>query len=200
MSVKRILRMAVLTIIAFPLVGFLVAYFASHTSPVVLMAFEKSWYLNVFFGLSIGTLAGLSAKVLVTRPFMKPVQQQYQNILGNTHLKHIHVWFISFCAGFGEEVLFRGALQPLFGVWITAFIFVGIHGYLNPWNWRISIYGIFMTGVIVILGFMTLELGLLSAMIAHMMIDVVLLYHMIPVKPNQNISSKLEICVNDEVC
>ena len=73
----------------------------------------------------------------------------------------------------GEEILFRAGIQDYLililpeikawfegttvdpallntwkyehaSVWITSFLFIVIHGYLSPWNWRLSIYGTFM--------------------------------------------------------
>lgn len=38
-------------------------------------------------------------------------------------------------AGIGEEILFRGALQPVLGIWFTSFLFAIVHvqyGFLNP--------------------------------------------------------------------
>lgn len=34
---------------------------------------------------------------------------------------------LSLIAGFGEEALFRGAFQPLIGLWLTAFLFAIVH-------------------------------------------------------------------------
>jgi membrane protease YdiL (CAAX protease family) len=38
-------------------------------------------------------------------------------------------------AGIGEEILFRGALQPVLGIWFTSLLFAVVHvqyGLLNP--------------------------------------------------------------------
>ncbi|MBK7566807.1 MAG: CPBP family intramembrane metalloprotease [Bacteroidetes bacterium] len=39
--------------------------------------------------------------------------------------------FLSFCAGVGEELLFRGAIQPWLGIWLTALLFI-FYTDLNP--------------------------------------------------------------------
>jgi len=65
------------------------------------------------------------------------------------------------------------------GIIITAILFVAIHGYLNPRNWRISIYGVFMTAGIVLLGYLAETMGLLVAIVAHTIIDIYLLNRMI---------------------
>jgi len=45
-------------------------------------------------------------------------------------------WFaLALGAGVGEEILFRGALQPIFGIWFTSILFAISHvqyGFLNP--------------------------------------------------------------------
>jgi membrane protease YdiL (CAAX protease family) len=84
------------------------------------------------------------------------------------------ILFVSFCAGFGEELLFRGSLQYLLGIWTTAIIFVALHGYINPRDWRISVYGLFMTLAIASLGYATEHIGIWSAVVAHTIIDIIL--------------------------
>ena len=74
----------------------------------------------------------------------------------------------------GEELLFRGAIQYWLGIWLTAILFVAIHGYLNPKNWKLSIYGVFMTFAIVGIGYFFEYFGIITAMSAHFMIDVYL--------------------------
>ena len=107
--------------------------------------------------------------------FMEPVRSRYAARFADLKLNWVAVVFISLCAGIGEELLFRGAIQPLLGIVITAIVFVAIHGYLNPKDWRVSVYGIFMTIIIVLFGWMTDEIGIWSAVIAHAMVDVILL-------------------------
>ena len=82
---------------------------------------------------------------------------------------------ISFCAGVGEELLFRGALQYWLGVPLTAIGFVALHGYLNPRDARVSVYGIYLVLCMFAYGLLAERMGLLPAMIAHVLFDVVLL-------------------------
>ncbi len=47
-------------------------------------------------------------------------------LLGN--MDTVWEWFIlAMAAALGEEILFRGALQPVFGLWLTAFVFAFAH-------------------------------------------------------------------------
>lgn len=83
--------------------------------------------------------------------------------------------FVSLCAGIGEEIFFRGIIQPYLGIVVTAIIFVAIHGYLNPKNLKITVYGVYMVFAIMLLGYLTDKFGLITAITAHTVIDVVLL-------------------------
>ena len=107
---------------------------------------------------------------------MTPVLEKYKTLINTFELDLPLIFFVSFCAGFGEETLFRGVLQPLLGIWVTALIFVAIHGYLNPNNWKISIYGAYLTIAIGIIGYLSDYFGLTTAIISHMVIDVILFY------------------------
>ncbi len=82
------------------------------------------------------------------------------------------VLFLSLCAGIGEEWLFRGAIQYWLGIWVTAAIFVAIHGYLDPRDWRISLYGLLMVVIVAGMGYLYDYSGLIAAMTSHAIIDI----------------------------
>lgn len=175
---RRILIAGWATLLLFPLSGWGLLWFFPdvpwHTM------FRSHWHplLQLPAGLALGFALGYLAKAVVSMPFMEGMSHRYARIVAALHLSPGMLLFLSFCAGFGEELFFRGALQPLAGVWLTAFIFVALHGYLNPWNWRISLYGIFMAAVIALLGYCTEWAGIWMACAAHMGIDIVLFFHL----------------------
>lgn len=142
-----------------------------------LIGYEVLWK-QIAFGVFAGIIIAVLAQLLILSPLLRNVNAQYANLLGRFKLSTSEIILVSLCAGVGEEILFRGALQPIFGILITSIIFVAIHGYLNPKDWRISIYGLFMTAAIYGIGVMSDYLGLLSAIIAHTIIDIYLLYHL----------------------
>lgn len=133
------------------------------------------FWQQVFFGVITGLIAGKMATWIVGARFMTPVRLKYARIFKGLTLSTSQIWFVSYCAGVGEELLFRGAIQPFIGIPITSVLFVAIHGYLDPRNWRLMIYGIWMSLVIAWVGWMSDAFGLVSAIIAHMLIDVVIL-------------------------
>jgi len=131
--------------------------------------------IQVLVGLIYGMITALLGWQIVKSSLLSSTRNFFANIIKDLNLNTLEILFISFCAGAGEEIFFRGAIQPYLGVWITAIVFVALHGYINPKNRRLSIYGAFMCLVIAGIGYMCDEVGIVSAIAAHFMIDVVLL-------------------------
>lgn len=163
----------------FTLLGF------TSVGGLIIEQFQDRRFFHIFFGnysilmqVLIGTAYGVLAAFLAWRLIMTPILADTRKFFGalirNLNLRFIDIVFISFCAGAGEEILFRGAIQPYLGIWITAILFVALHGYINPFNWRISIYGILMCLIIAGIGYLNDHVGLTSAIAAHFMIDVYL--------------------------
>lgn len=173
-----VMRLALGTLIGMPLVAIIVDRFFEEVNLAASIVGYKPWYIQIGLGVVLGLFAGFSARWLIQRPFMQTVNRKYSNLLGQFNLTASEILFISMCAGVGEELLFRGAIQPLIGVLLTAIVFVAIHGYLNPMDWRMSAYGILMTGFIAAIGFAADWAGLIPAMIAHTLIDVILLQNL----------------------
>ena len=172
------MQLALTTIIAMPLLAVIIDHFSETVNLAVsVIGFVPLWK-QILVGLLSGTAIAVCAQFIISRPFMKEVNMRYSKLLEGFKLSLNEILFVSVCAGIGEEILFRGALQPLFGIVFVAFLFVAIHGYLNPRDWRITIYGLFMTGAMCALGFAAKTFGLLPAIIAHTVIDVYLLNKM----------------------
>jgi len=71
------------------------------------------------------------------------------------------VLLMGLATGVGEEMIYRGALQPALGVWITSFLFAISHiQYLNP-----GIIVIFALGLL--LGYTRNKWGLTTAILTH---------------------------------
>ncbi|MCF8302193.1 MAG: CPBP family intramembrane metalloprotease, partial [Bacteroidales bacterium] len=130
--------------------------------------------LQILTGAAYGFIASLIANYIVSRPFFADERKFYHRIVSRLNLDTAGIIFVSLCAGIGEEIFFRGALQPLIGLWTTAILFVLLHGYLNPFNWRISIYGVVMVVFIAGMGYLFRYTGLVTAMTAHAVLDMML--------------------------
>jgi len=170
--------LATVTLIGFTGLGFAIQFFWIKKPIIQLFTSNYSILLQCGVGLFYGLSSALLAILLIKSPILLPIKSYYGNMLQQLNLNFSKILIISLSAGIGEEILFRGGLQPLLGIWLTAIIFVAIHGYLNPFNWRISVYGIFMIIIIVGIGMIREKFGLLSAISAHFLIDVILLYYL----------------------
>lgn len=82
---------------------------------------------------------------------------------------------LSLFAGVGEELLFRGAIQPLLGIWLTSILFVGIHGYFKFKSAGHVLFGLMMFSLSVGLGYIFEIAGLVAAMTAHAVYDAIML-------------------------
>lgn len=170
-----ILLLALFTLVGFPAIGYLIFYFFGDGNLNALLFGEIPIILQVLIGFPIGWVAAILAAKLIQTNFMEPVRRKYGNMISELNLNIWQIIFISICAGVGEEWLFRAFLQPLWGIWITSLVFVALHGYLNPFDWRMSVYGIYLTLVIIGLGFMFIHWGIWASAVAHTAIDIVLL-------------------------
>lgn len=134
------------------------------------------WSLQVLIGSILGLLLGSIAWIFISSEFMRPVLAKYGNVISSLQLDYVTIISISLCAGIGEEWFFRGFLQDYLGVIITSVIFVFIHGYLNIFEPKIYYYGILMTVMIIMIGYLDTYVGLMGSMAAHTMIDIILFY------------------------
>ncbi len=175
MSKNNVRLMGWITLIAFPLAAYvLLTLFGDPT--VEVFNNKVALYMQLLIGSVSGVVMGFSAFFLTQTPILQPATKKYEKLIIDFNLSFEEMLFLSLCAGFGEEVFFRGVLQEFWGVWITAFIFVFIHGYLNPKNWRISIYGSVMLLFMVAIGYFKSYYGLWTCIAAHFWIDLVIFY------------------------
>ncbi len=163
------------SLVAFTLVAYWLAYQFLPYQLSEIMIHPAGWVTNVMWGIALGTVTGFVAWWIVIQDFMTPVRNFFVDLFQGLKLSFGEILFISLCAGIGEELLFRGVIQNWLGIVWTALLFVAIHGYLNPANWRLSIFGVFMVVAVMGFGYATGEIGLLSAIIAHVVVDIILL-------------------------
>jgi len=165
-----------ITLLGFGLTGLTLVYFFQQTTLAELFKGHWSILNQLFAGLLSGITGAFIALKIINAPFFRGEKQKYNELINTWPWTIKGIIFISICAGVGEELLFRAGIQPLLGLWVTAFLFVLIHGYLNPWNWRISVYGTLMILFIALLGYLFEKCGIFSAMVAHAVFDAILLY------------------------
>lgn len=132
----------------------------------------KSQYVQLLIGLFFGSFSALLAVLLVHSPKFKDTRHFFEQLIGQMNPSIINIVFFSFCAGVGEELLFRGGIQPLIGIWWTSVIFVLLHGYIHPSNLNLTVYGLFLVIICSGFGYLFKFFGLTSAVVAHFIYDV----------------------------
>jgi len=174
----RLRTLAVLTVVVFGGGGFVLIEWVQGRSTLALLSGPWPWWWQVLEGLVVGGVIAFVAWTLIGTRWMGAIRERYARLLG----PHIgDPWdrmFISLCAGVGEELFFRGAVQAWLGIPLTAVVFVAVHGYLDPRDRRLFVYGLVLTGGMIALGHMAETHGLLGPMLAHALIDVVLLHQL----------------------
>ncbi len=175
LSKKYIYGLGIITLFGFGLIGTLIIVYFHKGSLAGSFSHGLHWLIQLLVGLAYGSVAAYLAWHVIHMAFMDPVRNFFATFFKGLSLNIPEVLFLSFCAGVGEEILFRAAIQPYLGIWVTSIIFIAMHGYLNPMNWRISVYGGFMVLLSSGLGYLFDHVGLVSAMSAHFIFDVILL-------------------------
>jgi len=122
----------------------------------------------------MGVLYAFIALLVMTAPVFDKLPVRVETMVRNMKLTVWDCVFLSICAGVGEELLFRSGMQFYLGPLITSVIFVAVHGYLNPFNWRMSIYGLVVLPFILLISYGFEEFGLWFAVGAHFSYDLVL--------------------------
>ena len=175
---NKVLGLGLSTLLIFGLGGYYLIVSVQEKVFLEVLLGGMSIPAQLGIGSGYGLLAALVAIGIISLDFFKKEKKFYHNLIAQLNLNLGSIIFLSLCAGIAEELFFRGGLQPLLGLWLTSIIFVAIHGYLNPFNWRISVYGTAMVFFIAGMGYLFREVGLISAMAAHTMLDVILFLHM----------------------
>jgi membrane protease YdiL (CAAX protease family) len=112
-------------------------------------------------------------------PSLASLRNQLIELVSRLDLSGLNPLWFSVLAGIGEETLFRGALQPIVGIWWASLIFVLLHFrtyQFRSMNWQkaISAAGVFLASLF--LGYIFSKIGLVAAIIAHTTLDTVGLF------------------------
>jgi uncharacterized protein len=172
-----ILTMGWVTLILFPVVALLILYFVSGQWQFVFQNGIEIYYQTPI-GIALGLILGYGLKAMLSTRGFKDLTHTYADMLSEFDLNRQEFIFLSVCAGVGEEILFRGCIQYYAGIYITSVIFVALHGYLNPLNRKILLYGIVLTAIFIGVGFLMNFVGVYACIILHIIIDIILFGHL----------------------
>lgn len=175
MQIKtRIYFLGLITLLVFPIPAIWALWYFDDVKPWKILDFNNLINPKTLLGLSWGMIyAVFSMSVFQLKIFGNELDKQ-EKLIQSMNLNLVDKIFLSFCAGFGEEILFRVGVQHWLGIWITSIFFIAIHGYLNPNKWRLSLYGILLLPFILSLGFWLAPMGIWFCIAAHFSYDLML--------------------------
>jgi membrane protease YdiL (CAAX protease family) len=139
---------------------------------------ELSSFRLLVIGLGAGTGLGvvvvLLSRLMVARlPWARGLYRFFREALGP--LDWGRVTALAVFSSIGEELFFRGAMQPALGLWITTLIFAVLHfpSRISLWPWTV------MAGVLgLAFGILTQHTGSVAgATLAHFLINLLNLGH-----------------------
>ena len=164
----QVLTCLALCLIAAPIIYFTQsAPLAVFTGPVAPL-----WQVLIGQGLALAAAAGSYAMYRLTADSESTARTV--DSYARLDLKGLNPLWISIAAAVGEEMLFRAALQPLLGIWITSLVFLVTH--VPVYRFRkldratlVQAAGIL--GVSVALGVVFEYVGLIPALFVHARVD-----------------------------
>jgi membrane protease YdiL (CAAX protease family) len=179
---KKILIFGWITLLIFPIPAFLVKHYFEGVNFSEFIQLKQLKIIPIGYGLEFGIVYAFLCYLIMRSPFFDSVPTRIDQLIGQMNLKISDGLFLSLCAGVGEELLFRAGIQSYLGWIVTSVFFVALHGYLNPWNWRFSIYGLLVLPFILLISYGYYTFGLWFSIAAHFSYDAVLFTIMISEK------------------
>ena len=112
-------------------------------------------------------LLGVFLSHLLTPGLAQNVDQSSSNLLGGLLSTPEGILFLVLTAAFGEELLFRGALQPRLGLVLTALLFTALH---DQYGFSFELLSIFVLALA--LGWLRSRMNLWACIVAHFFFDL----------------------------
>lgn len=156
----------------------LLILFVQETSLLHILFQGEQFSTQLLAGIISGGAFGAFGAVMVHVPKLKAVLEDYHIIkqLKELKLNNTDIVQVSVVAGITEEILFRGAIQPIIGIWLTSLLFIGIHGYIRfKTIWHV-VFTIFTFLLSMVLGWLFIYFGLVAAITAHAVYDLIVLW------------------------
>lgn len=137
------------------------------------------WPQQALLGILLGAATGGGSFISALRKPDADTVRRTAESYGRLDLGGLNPVWISMAAGVGEEMLFRAALQPLAGIWLSSLLFLALHS--KAYDFRkldrtalLQAAGVF--GMSVVLGLVYRYAGLLAAILFHTVTDILGLY------------------------
>jgi membrane protease YdiL (CAAX protease family) len=172
-SRELFMRMGLLTLLVPLVIVAILYYFNATTFMIPIIIGKVNVWIQVGAGVAGGFLLSGITWLMGKWKYLDDVNFDFTLRLGIFNFSLQEILFLSFCAGVGEEIVFRGMIQPWLGILTTSFMFIALHGYMSYSSWPKVIFGLILFAVGTILGILGEYLGLLAAIVAHIIYDVI---------------------------
>lgn len=153
-------------------------YWLQDSTLAKIVASEVDILFQIAVGFLSGTLFGAFGYVFAGHPGIKKISDEYYIIrqIKELNLSNKQIFLVSLSAGISEEIFFRGAIQPLIGIWFTSALFIGVHGYIRFQSPAHFLFALFTFVLSMVLGWLFIYYGLIAAITAHAVYDIIVLY------------------------
>ena len=179
MSKFKLYILGWVTLIIFPIPAYFAVHYLKDVQWDSFLQLDKIALIPILYGLEFGIIYAFIASVILKAPVFKSIPLGIEQLIKGLKINFIDAIFLSLCAGIGEELLFRAGMQTFFGVWITSFVFVAIHGYFSLVNIKKSLYGLVVLPFIILISLGYEHFGLWFSVAAHFSYDLLLFVTMI---------------------
>ena len=190
MSKRFIYLMGFITLLAFPLPSLLWMLFFEGMSFADFFQVENIRAIPILYGLEFGIVYAYLAIILLKAPVFDRIPLKFEHAIKSMKLTYFDGFFLSVCAGVGEELLFRSGMQYYAGISITSLFFIAIHGYFSIKKPLMSLYGLVVLPFILLISMGFNHFGLWFSISAHFAYDIVLMCAIIsdksPSTPNDH--------------
>lgn len=156
----------------FIIIALFISIILRHVSIISFFTKGQKITQQIIVGLTLGLLISMLLVIYLNKNENIKEGILHLKTLCNSSNKMVILAGLS--AGIGEEMLFRGTIQELAGIWITALIFMFAHAQfwaIPPINKGKVIFAAFVFLIGLLLGYIYIKVGLISVIIIHSLID-----------------------------
>jgi membrane protease YdiL (CAAX protease family) len=168
-------RLFLISDVEFVVIAIVLNYFVVHASIVDL--FTKPWGIaaQLLFGIAAGAVISIAFASYLIRSRKLDTGMMASSFAQMATYPYWLLLTTGFIAGFAEELLFRGMVQAIAGIWITSILFMLGHApYWGPSPHTVG-KGIFAVLIFiggVAAGYTVIAVGLTAVFAAHSIVDM----------------------------
>lgn len=142
----------------------------SHAQGAATWFPRQTWQIDLLIGALAGAAFALGVwRLLDYVPPLRQIERLLARLLDMDALRPRHALLLGLVAGIPEEILFRGAIQPLIGLAGASLLFGALHALTPAYFVYASAAGFLLGGLAIWRG------GLWAAIAAHVVIDALML-------------------------